>query len=102
MNYKLRISLIEIKVYSFLYLIINNLTLIKNNFHLLENVKLFTNENKIIFESIIEKISREEKITIDTLLLDPQILKRIEKFASIKHILNKVENDEFKILELLE
>ena len=27
---------------------------------------------------------------------------KIEKFASIKHILNKIENDEFKIIDLLE
>ena len=84
------------------YLIINNLTLIRNNFHLLENVKLFTNENKIIFESIMKKISIEENVSINSLSLDPQILSKISKFASIKHILNKVEKDEFKIIELLE
>ena len=33
--------------------------------------------------------------------LDPQILNKISKFASIKHILNKIENDEYKIIELL-
>ena len=96
------LSSIEIKEYSFLYLIINNLTLIRNNFHLLENVKLFTNENKIIFESIMKKISIEENVSINSLSLDPQILSKISKFASIKHILNKVEKDEFKIIELLE
>jgi len=96
------LSLIEIKEYSFLYLIINNLTLIKNNFHLLENVKLFTNENKIIFESIMKKLPVEDNVSISSLSLDPQILNKISKFASIKHILNKVEKDEFKIVELLE
>ncbi len=96
------LSLIEIKEYSFLYLIINNLTLIKNNFHLLENVKLFTNENKIIFESIMKKLPIEENISVNNLSLDPQILNKISKFASIKHILNKIENDEYKILELFE
>jgi len=96
------LSSIEIKEYSFLYLIINNLVLIRNNFHLIENVKLFTNENKIIFESILEKISIEENTSINDLSLDSQILSKISKFASIKHILKKVEKDEFKILELLE
>jgi DNA primase (bacterial type) len=89
------LSLIEIKEYSFLYLIINNLTLIKNNFHLLENVKLFTNENKIIFESIMKKLPIEENVSINSLSLDPHLLNKISKFASIKHILNKVEKDEF-------
>ena len=96
------LSLIEIKEYSFLYLILNNLNLIKNNFHLLENVKLFTNENKIIFESIIKKLPTEENVSINSLSLDPQLLNKISKFASIKHILNKVEKDEFKIIELLQ
>ena len=96
------LSLIEIKEYSFLYLIINNLTLIKNNFHLLENVKLFTNENKIIFESIMKKLPIEENVSINSLSLDPQLLNKISKFASIKHILKKLEKDELKILELLE
>jgi len=96
------LSSIEIKEYSFLYLIINNLTLIRNNHHLLENVKLFTDENKIIFESIMKKFSIEEEISIKSLSLDPQTIDKISKFASIKHILNKIEKDEFKIIELLE
>ena len=96
------LSSIEIKEFSFLYLIINNLSLIKDNFYLVENVKLFTDENKIIYESIIKKISAEQGISINSLSLDPQILNKISKFASIKYILNKIEKDEFKILELLQ
>ena len=96
------LSSIEIKEFSFLYLIINNLALIKNNLHLLENVKLFTNENKIIYDSLLKKLNSEEDILEDNLSLDPQILSKISKFASIKHILNKIENDEYKIIELLE
>ena len=96
------LSSIEIKEFSFLYLIINNLALIRNNLHLLENVKLFTNENKIIYESLLKKLNSEENILEDNLSLDPQILSKISKFASIKHILNKIENDEYKIIELLE
>ena len=96
------LSSIEIKEFSFLYLIINNLALIRNNLHLLENVKLFTNENKIIYDSLLKKLNSEENILEDNLSLDPQILSKISKFASIKHILNKIENDEYKIIELLE
>ena len=96
------LSSIEIKEFSFLYLIINNLALIRNNLHLLENVKLFTNENKIIYDSLLKKLHSEENILEDNLSLDPQILSKISKFASIKHILNKIENDEYKIIELLE
>ena len=93
---------IEIKEFSFLYLIINNLELVKNNLNLLENVKLFSNENKIIYDSLFKKLQSEQEPSINNLSLDPQILNKISKFASIKHILNKLEKDEFKVLELLE
>ncbi len=96
------LSSIEIKEFSFLYLIINNLALIRNNLHLLENVKLFTDENIIIYDSLLKKLYSEENILEDKLSLDPQILSKISKFASIKYILNKIENDEYKIIELLE
>ena len=96
------LSSIEIKEFSFLYLIINNLALVKNNLNLLENVKLFSNENKIIYESILKRLLSEGELSVNNLSLDPQILNKISKFASIKHILNKIENDQYKILELLE
>jgi len=96
------LSSIEIKEFSFLYLIINNLALVKNNLNLLENVKLFSNENKIIYDSLLKRLLSEQEPSINNLSLDPQILNKISKFASIKHILNKLEKDEFKVLELLE
>ena len=96
------LSSIEIKEFSFLYLIINNLVLIKNNLNLLENVKLFSKENKIIYSSLLQILENEEEPSKNNLSLDPQILNKISKFASIKHILNKLEKDESRILELLE
>ncbi len=96
------LSSIEVKEFSFLYLIINNLVLVKNNLNLLENVKLFSNENKIIYDSLKKVLLSKEELSINDLHLDPQILNKISKFASIKHILNKIEKDEFKVLELLE
>ncbi len=96
------LSSIEIKEFSFLYLIINNLTLVKNNLNLLENVKLFSNENKIIYDNLLKKLQNEQTLSKNDLSLDPQILDKITQFASIKHIINKIENDEYKTLELLE
>ena len=96
------LSLIELKEFSFLYLIINNLPLIKKNLNLLDNVKLFTDENKIIFKSITNKLSYDVKLNIEDFSFDPQLINRINKFSTIKHILNKLKNDEFKILELLQ
>ena len=94
------LSSIEIKEFSFLYLIINNLALIRNNLHLLENVKLFSNENIIIYDSLLKMLLSDDEPLTDNLTLDPQILSKISKFASIKHILKKLEKDELKILEL--
>ncbi len=96
------LSSIEIKEFSFLYLIINNLELIKNNLNLIENVKLFSSENKIIYDSLLKNLQSKQILSKNDLSLDPQILDKITQFASIKHILNKIENDEYKILELLE
>ena len=96
------LSSIEIKEFSFLYLIINNLALIKNNLNLVQNVKLFSDENKIIYEVMLKKLSNGGEITINDLSIDQEIINKISKYASIKHILNRIENDEFKILELLE
>ena len=95
------LSSIEIKEFSFLYFLINNLSLIRNNINLIQDVKLFSAENKIIFESIVKRISMNDEISINDLSIDSQILNKISKFASVKHILNKLENDEYKLIELL-
>ena len=50
------LSGVELKEFSLIYLIINNLNLIQENIHLVENIKLFTDVNKQIFEKIISKL----------------------------------------------
>ncbi len=93
---------IQIKEYSFLYILINHINLISQHKHLIAKVKLFTHENKIILESIIDKLSKSEILNVKDLDIDQQVMKRISKFTSIKHILNVPDNNELKILELLE
>ena len=95
------LSYIEIKEYSFLYIVINNLTLLKENLSLIQNVKLFSTENKLIFESILGKLFKEEDITLENLSLDQNIIEKITKFASIKYVLNKVEDNNEEKIELL-
>ena len=77
---------VELKEFSLLYLVINNLTLLQSNIHLIENIKLFTDVNKQILELIIEKLKSSEKINIENLKLDKQLVDKINKFAPIKHI----------------
>ena len=96
------LSGVEIKEFSLLYLIMNNLDAIQENIHLIQNIKLFSSENKLIFEILLSKLKSGEKFTLEDLSLDPQIIKKIFKFASIKHILNNNQENHSKIFELLE
>ena len=93
---------VELKEFSLLYLVMNNLTLLQSKIHLIENVKLFTELNKQIFETIIDKLKSGEQITIEDLNLDKQLLDRINKFAPIKHILKNKTDEDQEIIELLE
>ena len=93
---------IELKEFSLLYLVMDNLTLLQANIHLIENIKLFTDVNKQIFELIITKLKSGEQISVKNLDLDKQLLDKINKFAPIKHILKKKSDNDHQIIELLE
>ena len=93
---------VELKEFSLIYLIMTNLKLMQENIHLIENVKLFTEVNKQIFEKIMLKLRSEQKISISDLDIDSQLIDKINKFAPIKHILkNKLENEN-AVIEILE
>ena len=83
-------------------LAMNNLNLLQANIHLIENIKLFTEVNKKIFELIIKKLKTGKQITIEDLKLDNQLFEKINKFAPIKHILKNQADDDQKTMELLE
>ena len=83
-------------------MLLNNLSLFQSNIHLVENIKLFTEINKQIFSSAINKLKSNETINIEKLNIDKQLLDKINKFAPIKHILkNKSKNDN-QVIELLD
>jgi DNA primase len=96
------LSGVELKEFSLLYLIMNNLNIFQENIYLIENIKLFSDENKLIFSTLIEKLKSGEKLTLEEIPIDPQLIEKIFKFSSIKHILNSNQNDKDKMLELLE
>jgi DNA primase len=96
------LSGVELKEFSLLYLIMNNLDIFQENIHMVENIKLFSNENKLILESLITKLKSGEKLTLQEIPIDPQLIQKIFKFASIKHILNSHQNNQDKMFELLE
>jgi len=96
------ISQIEIKEFSLLYLILNNLKIFQENVHLIEEIKLFTTENKLVFNAVLSMLKSDDKFTIDDLSIDSQLIDKIFKFASIKHILNNYKNNHDKIFYLFE
>ena len=100
-NERKGITAVELKEFSLLYLLLNNLSLFQSNIHLVENIKLFSEINKQIFSSAINKLKSNETINIEKLNIDKQLLDKINKFAPIKHILkNKPKNDN-QVIELL-
>ena len=96
------LSTVELKEFSLLYIVLNNLNIFHANIHLIENIKFFTNENKLVFENILQELKAKDNLKLEDLLIDKQLIDKIFKFASIKHILNNNKNDEQKVLELLE
>ena len=55
--------------------------------------------NKI---SIITVTKNSEKFSLGELDVDKQLIDKINKFSSIKHILNKIQNNREKKIELLD
>ena len=96
------ISGVELKEFSLLYLLLNNLSLFQLNIHLVESIKLFTEINKQIFNSIIDKLKLNEPVDIENFNFDKQLLDKINKFAPIKHILKNKPKNETHIIELLD
>jgi len=93
---------VELKEFSLIYLVLNNLILIQENIHLVENIKLFTDLNKQIFEKILSKLRSGEKFSIEQLDIDSQIIDKIIKFAPIKYILKNKSKSDHEIIEILD
>ncbi len=96
------LSGVELKEFSLIYLVVNNLNLMRDQVHLLKDIKLFSEVNKQIFEKIVFKLNTENDLSVDQLDIDDQFIDKIIKFAPIKHILQKKPNKDYEIIELLE
>ena len=85
-----------------LYVILYNFNIIKENINLIENIKIFTEESKMVFDKVLSELSKNDNLKLEDLAIDQQLLDKISKFASIKHILNINKNDDQKVLDILE
>jgi len=90
----------EIKEFSFLYILLVKPKLIHENFHLIDNVKLFSNENKQLFNEILDQSKNLLNLDIQKLNVDSNLVKRVINYASVKHIISKNFKDDEKILEI--
>jgi len=90
-------SSVDIKEFCLIYIVINNLNLFYQRSDLLENIKFYKKENRIIFDQILERIKDGN---LNSLEIDDQLLFQIEKYASIKHIVQKNDKDESKVVEI--
>ena len=90
---------IEIKEFSLLYIILNNLDFFFHRLDLFNDVLFFSEENKILFQLIEQSLKNGNfnHITIDGKLVD-----NINKFATVKHIVKKDDDNHSKVLEIFE
>ena len=90
----------EIKEFSFLYVIFTKPKLIRENLHLIDNVKLYSYENKQLFSEILNQSENLLNLDLQKLIVDKNLVNRVMKYASVKHIISKYLNDDEKILEI--
>ncbi len=91
----------EIKEFSFLYILLTKPKLIYENFHLLDSVKLYSDENKQLYSEILNQSENLSKFDIQKLNVDRTLIDRVMNYASVKHIISKNLNDDGKILEII-
>ena len=90
----------EIKEFSFLYILLKKPKLINRNIHLIDNVKLYSPENKLVLEKILDQSQNLTNLEVSNLEIDKNLINRIMNYASVKHIIQKNTNNEEKILEI--
>ena len=90
----------EIKEFSFLYILLSKPKLIRENFHLIDNIKLYSDENKQLFNEILDQSKNLLNLDIQKLNVDSNLVKRVINYASVKHIISKNFKDDEKILEI--
>ena len=91
---------VELKEFSLLYIILKKPNLIKENSYLINDVKIFTNENNLILKELMNQTNNFESSDISNLKIDETLINRIYKYASVKHILDKNFDDDQKIIEI--
>jgi len=99
-NESISISKEQLQEFSILYLIINNFNFFKKNYDLLNDIDLITTDGSNMLSKLKELIYSNDEINLNMLPLDNDMLIKINKFASVKHISVNIQRDEGKIKEI--
>ena len=94
-----KFSSIEIKELSLLYIILNNLDFFYHRLDLLDDLLFFSKENKILFQLIEQSLKSGNYNDIN---IDKNFLYNINKFATVKHIVKKNDDNHSKISEIFD
>ena len=94
-----KFSSIEIKEFSLLYIILNNLDFFYHRLDLLNDVLFFSKENKIIFELVEQSLKNGN---FNDIMIDSKFLANINKFATVKHIVKKNDDNHSKLVEIFD
>ena len=82
-----------IREFSFLYVLFAKPKLISENFHLIDNVKLYSEENKQLFAEILNQSENLLNLDLQKLNVDKNLVNRVTNYASVKHIISKNLNN---------
>ena len=96
-NESISITKEQLQEFSILYLIINNFDFFKKNYSILSDITFVTEEGANVFSELVKLLETKDEIDLNKLPLDNDILEKINKFASIKHISKNIQRDENKI-----
>ena len=94
-----KFSSIEIKEFSLIYIILNNLNFFYHRLDLLDNLSFFSQENKILFQLICESLKNGN---YNNLNIDKKFLDNINNFATVKHIVKSNDENHAKIFEIFD
>ncbi len=89
----------EIKEFSLLYIILNNLDFFYHRLDLLNDLLFFSEENKILFQLVEQSLKNGDYSNIK---IDGKFLDNINKFATVKHIVKKNDKNHSKLIEIFE
>ena len=99
-NETISITKEQLQEFSIFYLIINNFNFFKKNVSTLNDLKFITDDGEKVFSELLKLLNSEDEVNSNMLPIDSDMLNKINKFASVKHISKNIQRDENKLEEI--